>query len=62
MTAKIIIQPGFVPIGTANVGGQPVQVTVTNEWRRSIEYMAKLINDQQATIEALKARLDAGGL
>lgn len=62
MTAKIIIQPSFVPIGTADAGGRAVPVLVTNEWRRPLEQMAKLVNEQQATIEALQKRLDDAGL
>lgn len=49
------IQKAFVPIGTVNIGGKDVPVYVTQEWRRPLEELAKLV-------AALEARLTAGGL
>ncbi len=57
------IQKATVPIATfAGPGGVPVQVYVTNEWRRPLELLAALVNTQQTTIESLQARLTAAGL
>jgi hypothetical protein len=60
MTVKI--QKEFVPIATVQLPGGSVPVYVTKEWRRPLEELAKLVNEQQATIAALQARLTAGGL
>ena len=60
MTAKIVIQSERVALGTLDgPNGKPVLVYVTREWRRPLEQMAKLVNDQQAPIEALTARIEA---
>ena len=56
MTTSVKIQKEFVPIGTVNLPGLgQVPVYVTNEWRRPLEELAKLVAE-------LQARLDAAGL
>ena len=63
MTTSVKIQKEFVALGTVTVPGQgELLVYVTKEWRRPLEQLATLVNEQQATIEALQARLTAGGL
>ena len=39
--------------------GKPVVVIVSREWQRTFEQMARMINDQQTTIEELEARVTA---
>jgi len=51
------VQSLRVPIGTVRVNGEELPVFATNEWRRPLEEMAKLLNEQQLLIEALQARL-----
>lgn len=52
--ANIIIQQLNVPIGTfVDKDGKTVLVYATQEWRRPLEQMAKLVNQLQARITAL---------
>jgi hypothetical protein len=63
MTAQVRIQNINVALGTfRGPDGKEVFVYITNEHRRPLEQLAALVNAQQVTIEALTARLVAGGL
>lgn len=60
---KASIQKEFMPLVNMTMqGGKSVPLYITKEWRRPLEQMAQLINEQQLAIEALQARLTAGGL
>lgn len=52
--ANIIIQQLNVPIATfTGPDGKPVNVYATMEWRRSMEQIAKLVNQLDARLTAL---------
>lgn len=61
-TQKIAIQPLNVRMGEVKQERDGVYVYSTQEYRRALDQMAKLVNAQQASIEAINARLVAGGL
>lgn len=60
---NVKIQSHLAPIGTFNTpDGKAIQVYVTYEWRRPLEQLAALVNEQQAAIEVLQARLAAASI
>lgn len=59
----IRIQQSKVPLATFIApNGQQVRVYITQEHRRPLDDLVALVYAQQAQIEALTARLVAGGL
>ena len=57
MTVRI--QQRQAPIAEFLVNGRPVPVYVTEEWRRPLEEMARMVNLYETQIAALKARVTA---
>ena len=55
-TTPVLLQKSWVPLGQfTGPDGEPVSVTITEEWRRPLDQMAALVN-------SLKARIDAAGI